>query len=85
MSQDREIIENDGRYTIRDIAKAAGISLSRVYFILKRILKVRKIFARWIPHLLTDEQKRVRAETAKQLIKIFSKVQRKAICKHDYW
>ncbi|MEW8542107.1 MAG: winged helix-turn-helix domain-containing protein, partial [Candidatus Thiodiazotropha sp.] len=31
----KKIIESDGRYTIRDIAKAVGISLSRVHFILK--------------------------------------------------
>ena len=47
----------DSRY-----CKAVGIHvpLSRVHFILMRILKVRKISARWISHLLTDEQKRVR-------------------------
>ena len=50
-----------------------GISLSRVHFILKRILKVRKISARWIPHILTDDQKRVRVQTAKQLLKMFPK------------
>ena len=31
VSKVREIIESDGRYTIRDIAKAVGISLSRVH------------------------------------------------------
>ena len=38
VSKVREIIENDGRYTIRAISKPVGISLSRVHFILKRIL-----------------------------------------------
>ena len=47
----REIIESDGRYTIRDIAKAVGILLSLVHFIVKRILKARKICTRWIPHI----------------------------------
>ena len=54
---------------IRDIAKAVGISLSRVHF----ILKVRKISARWIPHILTDDQKQVQVQTAKQLLKMFPK------------
>lgn len=71
VSKVKEIIESDGRYTIRDIAKAVGISLSRVHFILKRILKVRKISARWIPHILTDDQKKVRVQTAKRLLKMF--------------
>ncbi|XP_062593106.1 histone-lysine N-methyltransferase SETMAR-like [Saccostrea cucullata] len=69
VSKVKEIIESDGRYTIRDIAKAVGIS--RVHFILKRILKVRKISARWIPHTLTDDQKKVRIQTAKRLLKMF--------------
>ncbi|XP_062582211.1 histone-lysine N-methyltransferase SETMAR-like [Saccostrea cucullata] len=71
VSKVKEIIESDGRYTVRDIAKAVGISLSRVHFILKRILKVRKISARWIPHILTDDQKKVRIQTAKRLLKMF--------------
>lgn len=41
-----KIIESDGRYTIRDIVKTFGISLSRVHFTLKGILKVRKISTR---------------------------------------
>ena len=38
VSKVREIIETDVRYMIHDIAKAVGISLSRVHFILKPIL-----------------------------------------------
>ena len=33
------------------------ISLSRAHYIQKNILNVRKISARWMPHLLTDGQK----------------------------
>ena len=73
MSQKSEIIESDGRYTIRDIGKAVGISLSRVHFILKGILKLQKITARWIRYILTDDQKRVRVKTSKQLLKMFPK------------
>ena len=58
VSKVKEIIESDGRYTIRDIAKAICISLSLAQFIQKRILKVRQISTRWIPLLLTDERKK---------------------------
>ena len=51
----------------------------------KSQLKVRKISARMIPHLLTDEQKRVRVQMAKQLLKQISKIQPKAISKHCFW
>ena len=43
-------IEGDARFTVCDIARKVGISLSTVHLILKKHLKVRKIFARWAPH-----------------------------------
>ena len=60
VSKIKEIIEGDARFTVCDIARKVGISLSTVHLILKKHLKVRKISARWVPHLLTDEQKRQR-------------------------
>ena len=60
VSKIKEIIEGDARLTVRDIARKVSISLSTVHLILKKHLKVRKIFARWVPHLLTDEQNRQR-------------------------
>lgn len=50
-------IESSCRYTIRNIVKTVVKSLSRVHFILKPILKVQKISARWIPQILTDDKK----------------------------
>ena len=44
VSKVRKIIQSDGRC----IARAVGISLSRVHFILKRSLQVRKISATYI-------------------------------------
>ena len=47
------------------------------YLILKKHLKVRKISARWVPHLLTDEQKRQRVKVAKKLLQMFPKYDKK--------
>ena len=44
VSKIKEIIEGDARFTVRDIARKVGISLSTVHHILKKHLKVRKIF-----------------------------------------
>ena len=55
------------------MARKVGISLSMVHLILKKHLKVRKISARWVPHLLTDEQKRQRVKVAKKLLQMFPK------------
>ena len=54
VSKIKETIEGDASFTVRDIARNVGISLSMVHLTLKKHLKVRKIFARWVPHLLTD-------------------------------
>ena len=75
VSKIKEIIEGDARFTVRDIARKVGISLSMVHLILKKHLKVRKISARWV--LLTDEQKRQRVKVAKKLLQMFPKYDKK--------
>ena len=77
VSKIKEIVEGDARFTVRDIARKVGISLSTVHLILKKHLKVRKISARWVPHLLTDEQKRQRVKVAKKLLQMFPKYDKK--------
>ena len=53
------------------------MSLSTVHFILKKHLKVRNIFARWVPHLLTDEQNRQLVLVAEKLLKMFQAYDKK--------
>ena len=77
VSKIKEIIEGDAKFKVRDIARKVGISLSTVHLILKKHLKVRKISARWVPHLLTDEQKRQRVKVAKKLLQMFPKYDKK--------
>ena len=48
-----------------------------VHLILKKHLKVRKISARWVPHLLTGEQNRQRVKVAKKLLQMFPKYDKK--------
>ena len=71
ISKIKGIIEGDARFTVCDIARKEGISLSMVHLILKQHLKVRKIFARWVPHLLNDEQNRQWVKVAKKLLQMF--------------
>ena len=79
VSKIKEIIEGDARFTVRDIARKVGISLSMVHLILKKHLKVRKISARWVPHLLTDEQKRQRVKVAKSCFKCFQNMTKSSL------
>ena len=53
------------------------MSLSTVHLILKNHLKVRNIFARWVPHLLTDEQNRQRVKVAIKLLQMFQTYDKK--------
>ena len=57
------------------------MSLSTVHFILKKHLRVRNIFARWVPHLLTDEQNRQRVLVAERLLKMFQTYDKKQFAK----
>ena len=51
-----DILKTDARFTVRQLARMTNLLSARVHAILKKYLKVRKINARWIPHLLMDEQ-----------------------------
>ena len=73
ISKIKEIIEGDARFTVPDIARKVGTSLSMVHLILKKHLKVRKNSATWVPHLLTDEQKKQQVKMAKKLLQMFPK------------
>ena len=77
VSKIKEIVEGDARFTVRDIARKVGISLSTIHLILKKHLYVRKIFARWVAHLLTDEQNRQRVKVAKKMLQMFKTCDKK--------
>ena len=77
VSKIKEIIEGDAKFTVCDIARKVGISLSTVHLILKKHMKVRNIFAKWVPHLLTDEQNRQRVKVAKKLLQMFQTCDKK--------
>jgi hypothetical protein len=75
----KDIIEGDTRFTVRDIARKVGISLSTGHFILKKHLKVRQISARCVPYLLADEQKRLRSRWPKLFLKCFQNMTKNSL------
>lgn len=50
------LLEEDNRYTCEELASEIGVSSSSIHIILTDKLKKRKIAAKWIPHVLTDQQ-----------------------------
>ena len=65
----KTLIEENACYTMQDIEELSGIHSSSVLKILRERLGLRKICARWVPHLLTDEQKQSQVRLASKVIK----------------
>ena len=65
------VVEQDVRLSVRDIASCTGISEDSVQTILKKRLDLRKVCTRWVPHLLTEEQKTQRLKCAWELLKTY--------------
>ena len=55
-----DMVLSDRRIKVREIIEATGISQGTVFSILHRKLGVKKILARWVPRLLSEENKRNR-------------------------
>ena len=63
--------EQDARLSVKDIASCTGISEVSVQTILKKRLDLRKVWARWVPHLLNEEQMTQRLKCARELLKTY--------------
>ncbi|GFR65548.1 histone-lysine n-methyltransferase setmar-like protein [Elysia marginata] len=61
------MIKGNGRITQKDIAKQLEVSKERVQHINTDILGYRKVSARWVPQVLTDEMKMQRKTCAESL------------------
>ena len=60
----KKVVEDDAHCTGEEIGDLCGINSSSVFQILTRVLNLRKVCARWIPNLLTENQKRERVRIA---------------------
>ena len=77
------VVEQDARLSVKDIASCTGISEGSVQSILKKRLDLRKVCARWVSHLLTEEQKTQHLKCVRELLKIY-KIERKAMIRNRY-
>jgi len=64
---------DDRRMKMREIAETIGISKERVGYILHEELDMKKLYARWVPRLLTANQKRTRMKICEQCLESFNK------------
>ena len=63
-------IEDDRRFTIRSLVFVTGLSVTTIYRILKDDLGLVKKSARWVPKLLSDEQKKERVQRCEEFLKL---------------
>jgi histone-lysine N-methyltransferase SETMAR len=68
----RALVDEDPNIMVAMISKTIGISDGSVHTILHDHLGLRKVTARWVPHLLTDEQKRERVRCSQKFLRNFA-------------
>ncbi len=63
----RVLLDEDNTMCIRVMARHTGLSLRTVHHALRNKLKLKKRPVEWVPHALTDQQKRRRVNMARDL------------------
>jgi len=63
-----QMVMEDRRLTVKQIAANAGISVGPVDTILHDDMKMRKVPARWVPRMLTDENKASRVAMCQAML-----------------
>lgn len=67
----RELIERDRRCTVAELSKETGIGVASVHAIIRDHLHIRKIAARWVPRLLTQEKKMHELKFVRHFLPVF--------------
>ena len=62
-------VESDRRVTIRTLAQRHDVAISTIYKVLTNDLGLSKKSARWVPRLLSEEQKSARVAASKAFLK----------------
>ena len=70
MDQVREKVLEDRRLTVREIAAEMGISTGSVHSILTEDLNLRRVSAKFVPKLLTEQQKELRKEISEDMLDV---------------
>ena len=66
-----DLVLSDRRVKVREIVEAIGISQGTIFSILHEKLGLKKISARWVPRLLTADNKRIRVLNCKTGLDLF--------------
>jgi len=64
----RAVIRGNRRLTVRDVADEVGISIGSCHKIFTEKFQMRRVSAKFVPRLLTDDQKENRVEISQELL-----------------
>jgi histone-lysine N-methyltransferase SETMAR len=67
------MVLDDRRMKVHEIAETIGISKECAGYILLEELDVKKLCARWVPHLLTADKKHTYMKISEQCVECFNK------------
>jgi DNA-binding Xre family transcriptional regulator len=73
IEQVHDMVLDDRRMKVREIAETIGISKERVRYILHEELDVKRLCTKWVPRLLTVDKKRTRMKISEQCLEHFNK------------
>jgi histone-lysine N-methyltransferase SETMAR len=75
------MVLDDRQMKVREVAETIGISKERVGYILHEELDMKKFCARWVPRLLTADQKIPRMKNSEQCMERFNKNKTDFVCR----
>ncbi|CAK9826871.1 Histone-lysine N-methyltransferase SETMAR [Anthophora retusa] len=68
-----KIVLKDRKVKLREIADTLKISEGSVFTILHENLSMHKLFSKWVPRLLTPDQKRQRVDDSERCLELFKR------------
>jgi hypothetical protein len=80
-----DLVSNDPHITTTELASQVGISRERITHILRNELDFHKVCAKWVPHKLSEDNKRLRVEVSKQLLETLKEGYNNIITGDETW
>lgn len=68
----QDMILSNRRHTVRKIAETMGIGTATAHHIISEVLGYHKVCARWVPRMLTNENRRTREQSSRENLELFN-------------
>ncbi|KAK2581556.1 hypothetical protein KPH14_005207 [Odynerus spinipes] len=77
-----KIVLKNRKTKLREIADTLKISEGSVFSILHENLSMRKLLSKWVPRLLTPDQKRQRVDDSERCLELFKRNKKDFLCRY---